>query len=105
MMKAVACWIPVRLTRGLHASRNHLSGNVLIVRPFFFFLFTIHANRLMVVNRQKPLIPIAHRIAASLANLGTGKLLLPIVFHVYPSPWFFIRLISKLQTPQEYKRT
>jgi len=48
----------------------------------------------MVINRQKPPVLVAQRLAASLANHGTGKLLLPILFHVRPPPMVFNTVIA-----------
>ena len=84
VMEAITGRIAIGPVFSLHAGWNHFAGGVLVTRLFFFFFFAGHANRLMVINRQKPPILIAQRFAASLACLGTGKLFLPFFFHVYP---------------------
>jgi hypothetical protein len=43
----------------------------------------------MVINRQEPPVLAAQRLAASLANPGTGKLLLPVLLHVCPPTMVF----------------
>ena len=51
MVKTVAGRVAVGLVGGFHAVGNHLFGHILVVRPFFFFSFTIHTYRLVIVNR------------------------------------------------------
>ena len=56
VVKAIAGGIPVRLVGCFHAVCNHLFRHILVIRSFFFFSFTIHANRLMIINRQESAI-------------------------------------------------
>jgi hypothetical protein len=81
-----------------------LPGHVLVIRLFFFFFLAGHANRLMVINRQEPPVLVAQRLAASLANHGTGKLLLPILFHVRPPPMFLNTVIAVVKKTFRYAR-
>lgn len=50
VMKAIACGVAIGLAGLRHTFRHHLSGGIFIVRIFFFFLFTIEADGLMIDN-------------------------------------------------------
>jgi len=81
MIKAVSAGIAVPAFGFVQAGPDHLLGHLGVVGPFFFLLLAVHANRLMVVNRQNPPIIGLQGFIAPHADKGAVEIILPFIGH------------------------
>jgi hypothetical protein len=67
VMEAIAGRIAVRSAGFRYALGHHLSGSILVIGAFFFFLLAIQTNHPVIEDRQDSAVSGAKRIAAPAA--------------------------------------
>ena len=72
MMVAESRWIPPLLFNICHTLSDHRLGYLSVVGPLFLLPFAFQTNRLIVINRQNPLILWMQIPIASRACEGAG---------------------------------